>query len=372
MRIALHTVVSASKKEPLNELVGRVRKAFLDAGLGEPSIRFTLTDAAFGKGVSAIDRVLKRYPEMERFLTRRKLAGGLEGARMLSNAATGEPAECATLEAIAAGIPRSLPFHGVGLHFYASEFGERLIGLPAMGHSLPGVLVTDNWWVNGRERALSVYTVAEVETTDKRLPPNAPAVDAVIKALGKAKKAMQVPIRAPGGGLVGSIAPERVEAVKAIEGDYRVRIGQLVAAAAMPHRLPPAAEAWEPGVLAGPRKPALVAAFSPMGYSCTGGTGVFHVRRRTQQNLTVELYLDVGTWSHAVSAIYFVKGAGFQASVGVRVAPEVFGQYPIGDAEQWKKIVENLAAMVRELERSFVPAVEQAAGPSPAWYEPPS
>jgi hypothetical protein len=46
MRIALHTVVSASKKEPLNELVGRVRKAFLDAGLGEPSIRFTLTDAA--------------------------------------------------------------------------------------------------------------------------------------------------------------------------------------------------------------------------------------------------------------------------------------------------------------------------------------
>jgi hypothetical protein len=45
---------------------------------------------------------------------------------------------------------------------------------------------------------------------------------------------------------------------------------------------------------------------------------------------------------------------------------------PIGDAEQWQKIVENLAAMVRELERSFEPAVEQAAGPSPAWYEAPS
>jgi len=372
MRIALHTVVAVSRKEPLHELVGRVRKAFLDAGLGEPSIRFSLMEASSGKRVSAIDRALKRYPEMERFLTRHKMAWGGEGARTLSNVETGEPAAYATLEAIAAGIPRSLPFHGVVLHFYAAEFGERLIGLPAMGHSLPGVLVRDNRWGGGRERELSVYTVAEVEATDKKLPPNAPAVEAVIKALGKAKKAVQVPIRAPGGGLAGSIALESVEAVKAIEADYRARIGELVEAAAMPHRLPPAAEAWQPGVLAGPRKPVLEAAFKPMGYSCTGGSGVFHLARRTLQNLTVELNLDVGTWSHAVSAIYLVKGAGFQASLGVPVAPERFGQYPIGDAEQWQKIVENLAAMVRELERSFVPAVEQAAGPSPAWYEPPS
>jgi len=125
-------------------------------------------------------------------------------------------------------------------------------------------------------------------------------------------------------------------------------------------------------VLAGPRKPALEAAFKPMGYSCRGGSGTFHLTRRTEQNLTLELYLDVGTWSHLVSAAYFIKGAGFQASMALPLAPEVFGQYPIGDAERWQKIVENLAAMVRELERSFVPAVEEAAGPSPAWYVPPS
>ena len=73
-----------------------------------------------------------------------------------------------------------------------------------------------------------------------------------------------------------------------------------------------------------------------------------------------------------MSAGYLIRGAGFQASVGMPVAPEVYGQYPIGDAEQWQKIVEHLAAMVRELERSFVPAVEAAAGPSPPSYEPPS
>ncbi|MGD1097120.1 MAG: hypothetical protein ABSB35_34680 [Bryobacteraceae bacterium] len=94
--------------------------------------------------------------------------------------------------------------------------------------------------------------------------------------------------------------------------------------------------------------------------------------RRTSGNLTVELYLDVGTWSHSVSAIFLAQGAGFKVSLGIPVAPEdpAFGQYPIGDAAQWQRIVENLAAMVRELDRSFVPEIERAAGPTQAWYQP--
>ena len=93
--------------------------------------------------------------------------------------------------------------------------------------------------------------------------------------------------------------------------------------------------------------------------------------RRTSGNLTVELYLDVGTWSHAVSAIFLAQGAGFKASLTIPVtALDGPGQYPIGDAFQWQKIVENLAALVRELDRSFVPEIEQAAGPTPLWYQP--
>jgi hypothetical protein len=52
-------------------------------------------------------------------------------------------------------------------------------------------------------------------------------------------------------------------------------------------------------------------------------------------------------------------------------ATDVVGaQYPIGDSDQWQKIVENLAALVAELERSFVLEIEKAAGPSPEWYKP--
>jgi hypothetical protein len=275
-----------------------------------------------------------------------------------------------------AGVPRSYPFGSVVLHFYAPAFGERLIGLPRLGHSLPGVWMTDNWWVNGRQRALAVYTVVEAEETDPRLPPNPAAVDAVIQACGKIKGTTQVPILAPGGrATVPSIPPANAnaEAVKAIAADYRARIKEVVEQAGLPHNLPPAAEgrAENFGVLAGPRKPALAAAFKPMGYGCQGGSGEFHLTRRGAGNVHVELYLDVGTWSHAVSAIFLVQGAGFKASLAIPVTPDaLLAQYPIGDAAQWQKIVENLAAMVRELDRSFVPEVEQAAGPSPAWYRP--
>ena len=198
----------------------------------------------------------------------------------------------------------------------------------------------------------------------------------MIKACGKVKRTQQVPLLVPGGSVVPSVPRANVEAVKAIVADYRARIKEVVERAGLPHNLPPASEIrlQNLGVVAGPRKPALETAFKPMGYGCQGGSGVYYLPRRTSGNLTIELYLDVGTWSHQVAAIFLVQGAGFKASLGIPVtaqdAPHT--QYPIGDAAQWQKIVENLAAMVRELDRSFVPEIEQAAGPSPAWYQPAS
>jgi hypothetical protein len=113
-----------------------------------------------------------------------------------------------------------------------------------------------------------------------------------------------------------------------------------------------------------------------MGYSVRGGTanetGSFTLRRRTAANLTLELSLDVGTWSHNVTAIFLVWGLGFKGTLILPpTAKEVHGgQYPIGDAEQWRKIVENLGALVAELERTLVPEVEAVAGRSPDWYQP--
>jgi hypothetical protein len=93
----------------------------------------------------------------------------------------------------------------------------------------------------------------------------------------------------------------------------------------------------------------------------------------TPGNLTVEISLDVGTWSRSLTASFKVQRLGFGAVLPLPASRRVAGirQYPVGDAELWQLIVDNLAALVAEFDRSFVPAVE-AAGPTPEWYRPES
>jgi hypothetical protein len=145
----------------------------------------------------------------------------------------------------------------------------------------------------------------------------------------------------------------------------------------LPHDLPPNPEAVALGVASGPKKPGLVRAFTPMGYDCRSeSAGSFTLRRRTPGNLTAELHLDVGTWSNSVMAIFrvqgLIEGIGFKGTLILPVARRaVLGaQYSIGGPERWQQIVDNLAALVAELDRTFVPAIEAISGPSPDWYKP--
>jgi len=176
------------------------------------------------------------------------------------------------------------------------------------------------------------------------------------------------------GAMVASANPEAARAVQAITADYRARLHEIVERAAMPHLLPaPGDAAYRDaglGVTAGPKKPALERVFKPMGYACRGESGSFTLRRRTAANLTVELHLDGG--APTVLAMFRVWGLGFKGLLSIPVSANavVPAQYPVGDADRWQKIVENLAAMVRELDRSLVPEIEAAVGPSPEWYQP--
>jgi hypothetical protein len=150
----------------------------------------------------------------------------------------------------------------------------------------------------------------------------------------------------------------------------------------LPHDLPDQPDT--PAAVSGPKKPELVRAFAPMGYDCRGDTGTFTLKRRTPGNLTVVLKLDVGTWNNALMAFLqvqgLVDGQGFKATLNLPASRraargmvhglELSAQFPIGGPERWVQIVDNLAAFVAILDRSFVPEVEAAAGPAPEWYQP--
>ena len=410
MLLALLTSFVASRKEPLVQMLDRVHDAFLSASPDHipPTIHFNFADGLPVRA-SIIDRAIKRFPDLSRFITTAPPIPSMptiNAGRRLSNGpfspVPDEQLLFATLQSIAAGVPRSFPFHSIALHFHSPAFGPFTSGSPSTPNAqfLPGVRLSDSWWVNGRTRTLSACSFVDADTTSKKLPPLAPAVATILAACGKIKRTTQAPlparvdpsaavqseptpaqipsphVRLPQGFAIPSADPKAALAVRAVVQDYRARLPQLVADAALPHTLPaPGPDAYRdapPGTASGPRKPALEHAFKPLGYSCRGDTGTFTLRRRTPSNLTVELHLDVGTWSNSILALFHVYGLGFRASLPLPVSPTSHpaGQYPIGDATRWQKIVDNLAALVTHLDRTFVPDIESAAGPSPTWYTP--
>jgi hypothetical protein len=84
------------------------------------------------------------------------------------------------------------------------------------------------------------------------------------------------------------------------------------------------------------------------------------LNKQTPSGNTLEVSIDVGTWSHMCTVILYVNGFGARASLPVPVNRADVGipQYPIRSQEQFRQLMENAAAAVRFLEGTFVPEVE--------------
>jgi hypothetical protein len=376
------TTFAASRKEPLADVLERVHAAIIAADFGEPHVQFVLADS---RGVSSVDRVLKRFPSLERFTKSLQPTPTVAAVKAISNRASpgtsAETIDFAILLEIARGVPRSFPFHSIGIQFPVPAFsdGAELPATLVDQIQVPGISVGDRWWVDGRMRSVSALIIVDADPAARGLPPLPDSIAAVLAACGKVKKTVQVPlVNAPPQQRpnIDTAAPEIAAAIRALVQDYRSRIAEIVESAQLPHDLPPNQEALTTGVTAGPKKPELVRAFTPMGYECRGESGIFTLRRRTPGNLTAELMLDVGTWSNMVLAILrvlgLVNGAGFKATLFLPVSRRaaVGGQYPMGGPERFRQIIDNLAALVAELDRTFVPAIEAISGPAPDWYKP--
>lgn len=377
MRVAILTTFRKQKKEPLSATLLRVHQAFQSSGLAEPAITFTFSDAPIDGFTSSVQRAVKRFPQLRRFQTSAPLLPSAPAAAQISNGpgtpAAGQSLPFETLLEITNGIPRSFPFHGALIHFYSPEFGETLPMPALVPAKTPGIAISDSWWVNGRNRNLAALTILHAPMEAQELPPSPAAVQSVLAACGKPTDVLQLPL--PGfetapDTMTASLGPRNVlYDVSTIVNRYKAQLSERMDRAALPHAI----EAdTDRGQVSGPKKPALVAAFKPLGYSCRGESGAFTLRRRTPSNHTIEISLDVGTWSNSLTGFFEVQGLGFAARLPMPVSKQTIGrpQIPIGGAERWTHIVQNLAALTAELDRSFVPEIEAAGGPVPAWYKP--
>jgi hypothetical protein len=270
---------------------------------------------------------------------------------------------------LADGVPRSLPFNVVNVHFGHPHFGKAIFPMGLSPQT--GIAIGDGWWINGRMRSLSAFYAVDAEATSKKLPDPPPAIAAILAGLGKPKRTAQ--FVAPTSDADGPSVPQEIARISPIVVKYRNDMKALVERIGLPHDLPAAADArLSSRGASGPLKPTLVEAFKPRGYTCRGESGTFTLRRRTAANHVVDVELDVGTWSRSLTLMFHVRGPGFNATLmpPVTTRGPAAPQYPIGDTANWKQIVENVAAIVDELERTFVAEIDAAAGPAPEWFEP--
>jgi hypothetical protein len=383
MNVAVQLEFKADRKEPLGSLVRRVAAEFDRARL-LPDVVATFSDGPGGiRTTSAVERALKKHPHLARFERNDApfQAPGIPAMRRLTNSDSSEPFPMTDILALADGVPRSLPFHGVNVHFAHKDFGRAafVAGLAP----LTGIAIGDSWWVNGRNRSLSAFYAVEADAASKKLPDPPAAIAAVLAGLGKPRKRAQFvapgapAAAAPAATATGSDAkqsatPAEIARIVPIVKKYRSDLQALVERIGLPHDLPPAREALKDSRGArGPLKPTLVDAFKPRGFDCRGGSGTFTLRRRTNMGHVVEVDLDVGTWSRSLTFMFHVHGPGFTATLIPPVTVrEGARQYPIGDTANWERIVANMGAIVDELQRTFVPEIEEAAGPAPEWFEP--
>jgi hypothetical protein len=380
MNVAVQVAFKADRKEPLGDLIRRVASQFERNGL-TPLVVAAFSDGPAGiRSTSAVDRALKKHPHLARFERNDAplQVPGIPSIRRLTNGDASVPFPLADVLTLADGVPRSLPFHAVAVHFRHAEFGQVPVFAPGLAPST-GISIGDGWWVNGRNRSLSALYAVEAAATAKTLTDPPAAVGAILAGLGKPKKTAQfaLPVAAAAttdapADSAGRSMPQTIADIAPIVARYRSGLRALVERSGLPYDLPAANDARLTSRGAGgPLKPALVDAFKSRGFDCRGESGTFTLRRRTATNHVVELDLDVGTWSRSLTFMFHVRGPGFNAtlipSVTTRDAP---AQYPIGDTANWTQIVANMGAIVDELERTFVPEIEAAAGPAPAWFDP--
>jgi hypothetical protein len=374
MKVAVQLHYKADRKEPFGALVRRIATVFEDAGL-EPTV-----GAAFASD-TAIDRALKKYTALAAFDRKVSLNPVVAPSRWLTNEGSGKPFPLESLFLLADGLPRSLPFTVARVTFKHEGFGY--LEAPRLSFDqITGIVAIDSWGPSGRRRSLSALYVVEGVASAKNLPQLPAPVAAILSAFGKPRNRCQFLLPTAGGSVLTAPppTPEKVQTdsaaaldeVRAIVGRCREGMPAMVAGLALPYDLPPIQEALgEAPATAGSRKPVLVETFKPRGYGCRFESGTYTLRRRTPNNHVVELSVDVGTWSHMVTAWYKVHGPEFRASVLLPVSARAAGQYPIGNAERWGQIVANLAVIVDELDRTFLSELEQAAGCAPEWFEPP-
>ena len=386
------------KEQTTGEIFRNSLRVFRESGMVNIPVRFFFSDKVMSR-TSAIERLLKQYLELAPYAIEEYSLSG-EKVRILSNlderwaqsnprGATGY-IDTDLLAKIADGIPN--PYHLMYSNFMFEKIpwvlggsiepmpgksgGRKWSGLfpevclPCLDTPFPGVVLKSKWWTSRRQISLHATIYVESPGLDCISPPASS-----ILTMGYLKQLGKIHLEGMVFGLDDDewqMITEATDKANRISEECRTHLPEILGKLQLPHILPGDPGRWEGSWLTSPHKEVLVSVFKPRQYryqSKLSGQGVFILSKHTPNHNRLSLLFDVGSISHLCSSRIAINGPGWSSGIDLIVTPDQkHSQYPIGGGDSWNCIVQNVAVLVDNLEKEYVPQIETLFPRTPKWF----
>ncbi|MCM3006124.1 hypothetical protein [Priestia koreensis] len=380
MKLYYDVQYSLTKNDLTKELLQRINSVLT---INRNNYNYFYLADHYYNGVSAVKRILKKFPEMEPYAFEYEeevrdekytywiLSNFPKDYSFFSNVQVieGENKDNIDFEIllkIAEGIPRSFPlFHAVFL-FDQIDWSQNLGVTDDSEWGINSIRYINDWWTPKRAISLHANVSLELPSNEQNtLPLISEETNESLLLLGNIKKK--------------SLRIQLNEKEKRSAEDLEKTCHKLIVAfrndlsknnpVVFPHQLS------EPNEYTFniPRKPTILKIIKKLGYKHLpkeGFHGAVVFGKLTEKNHQILLEFDSGSTFANLRCNLIIKGPYWEHRMDeIPCTPKSHGHFVgIPDLETLEKVVENFCAVIPYLENTIINDIENLYGPAPKWF----
>lgn len=393
MRIFRCFIYQTTKRDKPKALFETCETVLSKLEWGSKEIKFYLTDFFSENHISAIDRLVKKFPVLTEFMYNNIFSecDNPKSYKVLSNFPIewykGNPNKTTytididTVGAIMNGIPRAYPLNDVYILFdkvnwlglelgeaaYISDFPDRkpLIDFP--GYLSSSIIIKSDWWISGRINGLiAVVEVKPPGNNENRIPKLNDDIICRLRELGRIRFEQTYAVADKNEtNLLNSVKKHAEKHIMEAKRNIYSKNIKLPYDLPNPLHISSTFEALSP-------KKAIVDTFKPRGYkylSNMSGLGLYRLSKTTPLNNQITVVFEFAPMCRALSSSVEIKGPLWKYEIDFPLSYHNDNQYPVSSAEILEKLVMNAGAIVDYLEGVLVKELEDIYGPAPKWFE---
>lgn len=373
---------SLTKNDPTKEVVQRINTV-LDINRKIDGPNYCYLADYYNGGVSAIGRIIKKFPELEQYVFEYEEEIGDEKYKylVLSNYPkdhsffTGDTVvkgknkdniSFEVLSEIAEGIPRKFPLNKAMFLFDQINWSQDINANDDKVFNMNSILYINNWWTPKRDISLFAnVSLTHPSSKSNSLQLLSEENKYSLSLLGKIKKKS----------LKCKLNQEEKISVKKLENKCDELIPSFGKNMARnnPFLFPYDLSEKGEGIYNLPRKQTISKVIKKLGYKHLpkeGFHGVIVFGKITEHNHRILLEFDSGSTFYNLRCNLIIQGPYWKHRIDeLPCTPNSYGDFfEIPDLETLEQVVENFCVVIQYLENSIIKDIETLYGPAPKWF----